>query len=59
MAKDPEARPIHMAHKVAPDGNISALCFRKPKAIDMQKASWTLAPEAVTCPKCRKKQKKT
>ena len=44
----------HRADKMDPDGNVSALCFKRPKAIDLSKASWTIRDEAVTCPKCRK-----
>ena len=43
----------HLAGKIAPDGRVSALCFKKPRAIDLSLATWTLLRNAVTCPKCR------
>lgn len=48
-------RPYHMAHLVREDGQVSALCFERPRAIDLTRARWTIRPEAVTCPKCRAK----
>ena len=44
---------IHMADKVAPDGRMSAKCFTSPRAISLSRATWTIRPDAVTCPKCR------
>ena len=44
----------HMASLVNPKGEISALCYKRPHAIDLSKACWTLCPEDVTCPRCRK-----
>lgn len=43
----------HMAAKINEAGNVSALCYARPRAIDLRKASWTIRPEAVTCRKCR------
>ena len=42
----------HRAGKIRPDGAVSARCFKRPRPIDLSKASWTFRPEAVTCPKC-------
>lgn len=53
----PRKRAYHMAALWALDGsgNVSALCYAKPHPIDMTKRqSWTIRPEAVTCPKCKK-----
>lgn len=47
----------HMAGAVREDGNVSALCFQRPRPIDLTKATWTLREEAVTCPRCRKAMK--
>jgi hypothetical protein len=44
-------RRIHLANKLSTRG-ASALCFPKPRAIDMKRATWTTSPAAVTCPKC-------
>lgn len=43
----------HKAAKINGNGDVSALCYAKPRAINLSKASWTIRPEAVTCPKCR------
>lgn len=42
----------HRAHLMGPDGQVSALCFKRPRAIDLRTASWTLRDDEVTCPKC-------
>ena len=44
----------HKAKLIRGDGAVSALCFSRPRAIDLSKASWTNRDEAVTCEKCRK-----
>lgn len=49
-------RIVHMAAKTSELG-VSALCFPKPRAINMKIATWTLSKEAVTCPKCQRKMK--
>lgn len=33
-------------------GAVSALCFAKPRSINLEVAAWTIRDEAVTCPKC-------
>lgn len=48
----PKAKVYHRASKIAPNGDVSALCFARPRAIDLSKALWTIRDEAVTCPKC-------
>lgn len=47
-------RIYHKAKLVNGDGGVSALCFKEPRAIDLERALWTLRWEAVTCQKCRK-----
>jgi hypothetical protein len=42
----------HRAAKVRANGDVSALCFKRPRRIDLAKASWTNRDEAVTCPRC-------
>lgn len=42
----------HRADKINTNGAVSALCFLKPKRINLSKASWTLRDDAVTCEKC-------
>lgn len=48
------SKVVHMACKVTHSGAVSALCFSKPRAIDLSKATWTTRDEAVTCPKCKR-----
>ena len=49
----PPTRMYHRGAQVDPKGRVSALCFAKPRPIDMRRASWTLADAFVTCPKCK------
>ena len=44
-------RKYHFADKISARG-VSALCFPKPRAIDLKRASWTIRATAVTCKKC-------
>ena len=46
-------KTYHFADKIDEDGNVSALCFKAPKAIDLGRASWTIRAEAVTCRRCK------
>ena len=45
-------KKYHYANKINENGDVSALCFLKPKAINLKVASWTNRKEAVTCIKC-------
>ncbi len=45
---------IHFIGKIRSDGAVSALCFDKPRKINLNSALWTNRKEAVTCPKCIK-----
>jgi hypothetical protein len=42
----------HLADRVSAQGKVSALCFKRPKAIDLKKALWTIRDAAVTCAEC-------
>lgn len=42
----------HMGSLVNIKGDVSALCFKKPRAINLKKEGWVLRWIAVTCPKC-------
>lgn len=44
----------HRAKLIAPDGSVSPLCAKTPKAIDLTKELWTARDDAVTCLKCLK-----
>ena len=49
------AEPVklyHRAAKIRADGNVSALSFKRPRAIDLTRATWTIRDAGVTCPKC-------
>lgn len=48
----PPTRMRHRGDKISEQGDVSALCFKRPRAIDMQRASWALSDWGVTCPKC-------
>ena len=45
---------IHRARFVSAEGHVSALCSKRPRPIDIQKASWSLRDGVVTCGRCRK-----
>jgi hypothetical protein len=46
-------KPYHRAHLMSERG-VSALCFGRPRVIDLSKACWTIRDEAVTCKKCKR-----
>lgn len=50
----PRQRTYHKAAGINDNGDVSALCFSTPRAIDMTKASWTTSDNAVTCAKCKR-----
>lgn len=43
----------HKGAKINARGDVSALCFETPRAINLKRASWTYRESAVTCPKCQ------
>lgn len=48
----PPIRVRHRGDKIDQRGRVSALCFSKPRAIDMKRATWVMSDEKVTCQKC-------
>lgn len=54
IMKPPKVRVYHMASKINENGDVSALCFARPRAINLSVATWTNRKDAVTCPKCIK-----
>jgi len=55
MSDDPyhDRKKYHMACKFTEDGEVSALCFDPPRAINLKRELWTIRKEAVTCKKCK------
>lgn len=49
-----DRKPIHLAKHMAPDGGVSPLCAKTPRALNLKVATWTLDRNAVTCPRCKK-----
>lgn len=43
---------IHRANKINANGDVSALCYSKPRKINLAISIWTIRDDAVTCPKC-------
>ena len=52
-------RITHKANKINPKGDVSALCFKEPRKINMKTESWTITDSAVTCKKCLKELEET
>lgn len=51
----PKKKIIHKAAKINENGDVSALCFKVPHAINLKVASWQMYNDRfVTCPKCRR-----
>lgn len=46
-----------MASLVNPEGKVSALCYKKPRAINLSQALWTTDEKAATCKRCLLKLK--
>jgi plasmid maintenance system antidote protein VapI len=45
-------KKYHKAAKFRSDGAVVALCFKRPRAINLAHSLWTIRDAAVTCPKC-------
>ncbi len=52
-----DRKKYHNAHLIGQDGSVSALCFTRPRAIDLARALWTTDDDAVTCKKCLRAMK--
>lgn len=52
-----DRKKYHKAALFGQNGGVSALCFAKPRAIDLERALWTTDDEAVTCKKCLRAMK--
>lgn len=50
----------HIAKHFILGGGVSALCYKRPRAIPLNRGqSWVLEAERATCPKCRKLARST
>jgi len=47
------AKIYHKAALINEMGDVSALCSKTPRPINLKQATWTSRDEAVTCPRCR------
>lgn len=56
IGESPKPKIVHRAKYIAPNGDVSALYFNKPHAIDLAKATWTNRDDAVTCKKCKERR---
>jgi hypothetical protein len=56
MRRDPyhDEKIYHFAAKINANGDVSALCYKVPRAINLKITLWTNRPEAVTCQKCKR-----
>ena len=54
MTDDPyhDNKKYHKAAGMNKRGGVTALCFDKPRAINLKRALWAMDPKAVTCKKC-------
>ncbi len=55
--RKPKVRVYHKAAEVNEKGDVSAVCYAKPRRIDLSRATWTFRWEAVTCQKCLSKMR--
>ena len=56
MKYDPynDNKIYHKGHLVDKDGNVSPLCAKKPRKINLSKELWAFVDSSVTCKKCLK-----
>ena len=47
-----DRKVYHKAALMRPDGAVSPLCAKKPRALNLRRELWTLRWEAVTCQRC-------
>ena len=52
-----DRKKYHMGRYWNPRGEVSALCFKRPRPIDLKVALWTIRWDAVTCRACLRKRK--
>jgi len=47
-----DKKKYHMVHLLGSDGSVSALCFKKPRPINLKVSGWTNQKKDVTCLSC-------
>lgn len=47
-----DRKKYHMAALMSNKGDVSPLCGKKPRKLNLKKELWTLEEGAVTCKKC-------
>lgn len=54
MNRDPyhDNKKYHLAKMISAGGDVSPLCARTPRKINLKRELWTNRPEAVTCKRC-------
>ena len=49
-----DRKTYHMAKHFSDNGDVSALCYSKPRKIKLDRGqSWTIVTKQVTCSKCK------
>lgn len=48
------SKPVHMAKLIAEDGSVSPLCAKRPRKLKLDRETWCLRPQDVTCAACQK-----
>jgi len=54
MTNDPyhDHKIYHLAKMISSEGDVSPLCAKTPKKLNLSKETWTNRPEAVNCKRC-------
>jgi hypothetical protein len=47
-----QPKPYHRAKLISDRGDVSPLCAKTPRVLNLQWETWTLQDEAVTCSAC-------
>jgi hypothetical protein len=53
-----KVRLVHMAGMLNRNGEMSARCYKRPRPINLKRATWTTRLPAVTCPRCNRLARK-
>ena len=47
-----DVKKVHMGHLVSDKGDVSPLCAKRPRKINLKRETWTLVKKFVTCREC-------